>query len=630
MPSLIRFVDSITTNPMVLLDLNVAPLMVDKEGMDFSPPDVRRSTVETFLGVDGDTVVDFAPQNRLIKMKIDVVRTASAEQAAEAVSDLHYQLARERNFLMVQLDGMTKPVFFRTYAAHDYTMDMLRLWLASGKTQLDLEIPAEPYGYGPKVTLSSRTIYNANSMGAAAAINGDFETDVSGWQIETGGSTLTRSTAQFHAGAASALITPNGSSATVRAVLTANVAANPGERWHARAWLRCAVSRTINLECVWYNGASVISRVSRTVSVSANAWNHFDTIIATAPASTTGVRVAVMEDSTPAASNLLYFDQVQLIKGEVDGSMFTDVTGVQGDTDTPLFLSVADSFSTSATGRKVSLLAMRKGGTPANVPFNMDASTFSLGTNASVVNDLTGEATNGQYATVSFGTATMQRRLYVNSWPPVWTTDLRGRYDIYARVRGSSSNTYQMQLGWGNASINVYKGDVVTLPSCPTNVWFYVWLGTLSFPSGFDPVTDGYSGVGVDAGQIYIEIDAARTAGASNLDIDVINLVPADDETCLVKWPDQTNATNYVLDGRATAVYGLDASGRAVAVDPIAVAGAVPLLRPGVTNRIFWMRDVGYGTGSTQALGTGDHQSETTVITPYYWPRYWMLRQATT
>lgn len=634
MASIIRFVDSIVDSPTTLLDLNASPIMVLAEGIDLSPPDVRRSQVQTFLGVDGDVITDTTPENRLLILPIQIVRTATSEAATAAIAALHAQLVKPRNILMVQLDGMSKPVFFRTYAAHDYVIKMLRLLIASN-TQIELEIPAEPYGYGPKVTLSQRTMYNSLFGGPEASINGDFETNANGWEVDpaSGSSTFVRTTSQSHAGSASGLLTPSGSASVVRARLSANVTASEGQQWRTKAWLRCGVARTISLDIGFFNGSTLIgSYTQRSISVPATTWRFFS-VSATAPANTTGVRVACSETGTPAASNTIFIDEVDLFQHHVDGSVSTDITGILGDTDTPLFVKAADNFGTSGTGRRMSLMAMRKGGNPANVPFFIESEAFSLGTDAALdINDNSATASNGAYLNVHFGTVqSMTRRIYTSAWPASWSTDLRGRYDVYIRMRPNTpAGSYKIQLGWGNSSTSLYKGDIITIPTNPTFVWFYLWLGTISFPSGFDPTTDGYSNQTIDAAQMYIEVAMQRLTGTSNVDVDAVSFLPADDQTCLIQWPPQTNCTNYIIDGRRTSVYGLDASGRAVAVDAIAMAGAVPMLRPGVTNRLYFLRDVGSGTGSTQALGAGDDVFATSTITPFYWPRYWNLRQATT
>ena len=634
MASIIRFVDTIASSPTTLLNLNSAPLMVSVDGIDLSPPDLRRTEIQTSLGKDGDLITDSVPENRMLKIPVTVVQTATAELAAAAITNLHTQLSKDRNILMVQLDGMTNPVFFRTYAATDYSLKMLRLLLKE-RTTIELEIPAEPYGYGPKVTLSTRTMYNSMYAGPQAVINGDFETNVTGWEIETGSSTFIRHTSSAHSGTCSLEVDPNGTSSVVRVRLNANVTASVGQQWRARGWIMIPFSsRQCSLDIGFFNGSSLIgSWTSNSFTVASGTWNHFN-VSATAPVNTTGVRLAASMSSTPNTNDFMRIDDLKLHQHHVDGSMYTDMSGILGDTDTPMFLKLADNFSTSGTGRRMSLLSMRKGGTPDNVPFVIESETLSRFTDTTWLLDnlATGlVATNGSYIATTFATNANLVKRMSTTWPTAWSTDLRGRYDVYIRVRGSSGNVYKFQLGWGNSATSLYKANVVTVPTTPTSVWFYMYAGTITFPAGYDPVTEGYSGVPIDAAQLYIELAIQRVSGSGGFDVDSFNFFPADDEQCLVQWPPQTNCTNYVIDGRATAVYGLDASGRAAAIDAIAVAGAVPMLRPGVTNRLFFARDVGYGTGSTQALGSeGDDPNGETTITPFYWPRYWMIRQATT
>jgi hypothetical protein len=55
---------------------------------------------------------------------------------------------------------------------------------------------------------------------------------------------------------------------------------------------------------------------------------------------------------------------------------------------------------------------------------------------------------------------------------------------------------------------------------------------------------------------------------------------------------------------------------------PAAVAGGFPSISPGVTNRMFFIRRAGQGATVTK--------SETTAIVATYWPRYLLVRPATT
>lgn len=181
MASVVQFVDSIQATPTVRLDLNTyaSGLMVSAAGIDLSPPPLRRSTVSTLL-TDGDNIPAAAYGNRTLKIPVQVL-AASGTAAATVMQSLARELNRPTNVLKVQLDGMSQPTFFRTYRAPDYTLQMLRL-LVAANTVAVLEIPAEPFGYGQRVTSSQFVVTNDPATGTNKAqfdvtgVTGDVET----------------------------------------------------------------------------------------------------------------------------------------------------------------------------------------------------------------------------------------------------------------------------------------------------------------------------------------------------------------------------------------------------------------------------------------------------------------------
>jgi hypothetical protein len=155
--STVQFVDDISASPTVRLDLSsgAAGVMIARGGIDLSPPPMRRTVVTTPL-IEGEPVTSSVPSNRVIKLPLQLTNTLTKDQSATLLQNLGRELSRDRNFLKVQLAGMTSPVFFRTYAAPDYVLSMVRMLIQVGR--VELEIPAEPYGYGPKVTLPAVTV----------------------------------------------------------------------------------------------------------------------------------------------------------------------------------------------------------------------------------------------------------------------------------------------------------------------------------------------------------------------------------------------------------------------------------------------------------------------------------------
>lgn len=180
MASVIKFVESIASSPVVRLDINnpATGISVATEGIDLSPSEYRRTTVSTMLA-DGDIIPAASYGNRVLKIPLKVIHGIS-DSVAALLQSLARELARPNNILMVQLHGATSPVFFRTFATPTYTLNMLGL-LLTGHTQVDLEIVAEPFAYGLQETITSPTITEdpaaANGMfWDITGVKGDVET----------------------------------------------------------------------------------------------------------------------------------------------------------------------------------------------------------------------------------------------------------------------------------------------------------------------------------------------------------------------------------------------------------------------------------------------------------------------
>lgn len=142
-----------------------------------------------------------------------------------------------------------------------------------------------------------------------ANANPYFEVDVSNWTAF--GGSQARSTAQFHQGAASNLLTPDGVSATARIRSELVTGVVPGAGWRAESWVRCAVSRTVSISINWYDAADVLigtATAGGDYSVAANTWTQAS-ITGTAPASAAKAAVNVAMNSTPTAGSLLYSDE---------------------------------------------------------------------------------------------------------------------------------------------------------------------------------------------------------------------------------------------------------------------------------------------------------------------------------
>jgi hypothetical protein len=90
-----------------------------------------------------------------------------------------------------------------------------------------------------------------------------------------------------------------------------------------------------------------------------------------------------------------------------------------------------------------------------------------------------------------------------------------------------------------------------------------------------------------------------------------------------VKWGG-SNPTQFVFNGYTRSVYGLDGSGRVQDIESSGFVGGVPMVSPGVFNRIVFMADVTPTNTVVESL-TGS-----VTISPSYWPRYLSVRPTST
>jgi hypothetical protein len=300
--------------------------------------------------------------------------------------------------------------------------------------------------------------------------------------------------------------------------------------------------------------------------------------------------------------------------------MFFDVTSVKGDTETPLFLSVPTA-SVALSGRRISAVALRRQGTPANLPFSIQAESMTLGADTTVqANDAVMSGAGSNYVRCTFATtATMATRVSATH-PAAAGVDVRGTYRVYVRVRksvGADPVTMQLQINLDGATVT---NATVTVPAVATNR-YWVDLGLVQYPLGSDPNTDGYTNTALSVRGQELRIQAARTSGTTNLDIDAVILVPADDLFMLIKWSEFSGPTSFIVDSGDEAVYAVGASGEVRGTQMAEVVGGFPRVSPSVTNRVFFVLDVGATAG-------GDDKTSTVAVTPYYWPRYLYVRPA--
>lgn len=620
MPLVIKFVDAIPAGggtPTVLLDLDNGPLRVGgpEQGLDLSPAPKRRIVASSMLA-DGDLISASAWGNRTLKIPVQLFG-ASIDAIGPQLQALSRELAKERNVLQVGVGAAA--VYFKTYAAPDYAFDLRKHFNERGRAVL--EIPADPFAIGPKETVGPITVYNDPVEGTTLNANPFFEVDASSWTAL--GGTFVRSTAQFHEGVASGLLTPDGVTATVEA-RSENVAATVGVQYRASAWVRCAVSRNVSVNINWRNsGGSLLSTSTATVAVTLNTWTFLE-LFATAPASTAQAQITVSMGSTPAAGHTLHVDEARLRQAGDVGGMCFDVSGVKGHVETPLIIRVTNTGSAPWNGGAlVTAVATRSRGMVANTPAFLQSEAMTMGTDTSLQNNDASFSGAGQnWARTTFATqAAMADRLSIVRFPATSSVDARGEYIPWLRARKTvGGDTINVQLGYGYSDGGGANYFFDKVPIVDTNLQWWRLGGPIPIPAWWDPVYDGFGGQ-LAARGLSLLLRAERT-GSGNLDWDCLALMPADERSCILDWPQVTGPDYWLVDGVNRLIWGQEGTSPAEVFSGSgsrAIAdGDYPHVTPGETNRVFWMANA------------GDNQQDvlthTTTLQYSYWPLYtWVV-----
>lgn len=148
----LQFVDSIASSPTVRLDLNAGDFRL-AANPDFSPPGLREAIADSGVLRDGSTISASAYDNRVLGLPI-IISSSSENALATSMQALHRELDRPTNILKYNA-GQTNPVFFRTFRAPDYALDMEH---NGARVRADLQVAAEPFAYGLREDLGLTTI----------------------------------------------------------------------------------------------------------------------------------------------------------------------------------------------------------------------------------------------------------------------------------------------------------------------------------------------------------------------------------------------------------------------------------------------------------------------------------------
>lgn len=318
----------------------------------------------------------------------------------------------------------------------------------------------------------------------------------------------------------------------------------------------------------------------------------------------------------PFALGLRETLSTSVVSNDPSTGCYIDIPFPAGDVETPLYLDVKGS-DIITTLRNQSTIAMRRRGTPANAPWIIQAESMTLAANTALqANDAAMSGAGQNYVRASSLTSSFVTRLTSAVFPSSASVDARGKYRPYLRVRKTS--------GTGEVRVRLVISPDGTTEITPDGVGVVLPDGTgvqwaefpvIQIPVGEDPIIDGPGGDYLATRGIIFKIQISLTANTSNLDVDCLVLMPADDRLCRVLWPGVSGPTTMRLDSSSKPkVYGLGSSGETYSTDIRALDGGTPMVSPNAYNRMWILKN----TGTTAA----DTLSGTTEITPFYYPRY--------
>lgn len=320
----------------------------------------------------------------------------------------------------------------------------------------------------------------------------------------------------------------------------------------------------------------------------------------------------------PFAVGLKETLSAQVVSNDPATGCYFDVPFPAGDVETPLFMDVTAS-DVIASGRRQSVFAVRRRGTPSDMPWIIQAESMTLAANTALQANDTAMSGSGQnYVRASSLTSSFVTRLTSAVFPSTPSIAARGKYRPYLRVRKTS--------GTGEVRVRLVVSPDGTTEITPDDVGVVLPTGTgvrwaefpvIQIPIGEDPITDGPSGNYLASRGIQFKIQISLTAATSNLDVDCLVLMPADDRFCRILWPGVSGPTTMRIDSsNKPKVYGLGASGETYSTEIRGMdSGGTPLISPNSYNRVWFLQD----TGTTSA---GDLLSNNTTFIPFYWPRW--------
>lgn len=171
-----------TGEPETLLALHEDPWCVT-EGTRFDPPTPRYAEVASMLA-DGSRYPSIVYNNRVLELRL-AVQAANPDELASALQDLarqlHFGLDGTGSNIIRFADKTTESVYFRTFRVSPADIGVI------GRNQrtalVSVDVPAEPYAYGPREFYEALTVTNNPATGVAnpmyfdlTGVKGDADT----------------------------------------------------------------------------------------------------------------------------------------------------------------------------------------------------------------------------------------------------------------------------------------------------------------------------------------------------------------------------------------------------------------------------------------------------------------------
>jgi hypothetical protein len=273
-----------------------------------------RITVDGMFSTGGENpdVLVEGYEEQLGRYQWDVVANCSPYRSWEVFQVGHTRLGR------VDARGSVLPADVASGATSLTTSKTAGyLWTTTATRPADFPFDVEISGIQVTVTAITN---NLNS-------NPYFETSVSPWSGQNN-ATVTRDGTQFHEGAWSMLVTPDGVTAVPQAQ-SEQFAVVAGRSYTFSAWLRTTSNATRVAGIYWFDAAGAfISANTVSTALTAGVWTQYGPVAYSAPAGAVYARIKTNDPGTPAAGNPWWIDEATVT--DATTQVFT-VTGVTKD-----------------------------------------------------------------------------------------------------------------------------------------------------------------------------------------------------------------------------------------------------------------------------------------------------------